>query len=230
MTAKRRILIVEDDAVLTRVLSDNLSHEGFEVRAIADGTAAIDVARQFSPDLMLLDVMLPGQSGFDLCAHLRKTVRTPIIFLTAMGQKADKVRGLTLGADDYVTKPFDLEELLARVRAVLRRSRPEVEMLRLGEVTVDFIRLKAWNGTTDLDLTHRDFALLQYLAERPHRTVHRDELLRSVWGYHEPATTRAVDHAIGRLRKKIENTPHNPRFIHTVHGDGYCLTPDGVRQ
>jgi two-component system response regulator VicR len=230
MATRRRILIVEDDAVLTRVLSDNLSHEGFEVRATADGAAAINVAKQFAPDLLLLDVMLPGRSGFDLCAHWRKTTSTPIIFLTAMGQKADKVRGLTLGADDYVTKPFELEELLARVRAVLRRSRPEVEMLRLGTVTVDFVRLKAWNGTTDLDLTHRDFAILQYLAERPHRTVHRDELLKSVWGYNEPATTRAVDHAIGRLRKKIESRPHNPQFIHTVHGDGYCLTPDGVQQ
>jgi DNA-binding response OmpR family regulator len=224
----RRILVVEDDPVLTRVLRDNLTFEGFDVRCVANGDLAAAAAREFSPDLVLLDVMLPGQNGFELCASFRKASRTPIIFLTAMGQKPDKVRGLTLGADDYITKPFELDELLARVHAVLRRSRPETELLRLGEVTIDFVRLKAWRGSTDLDLTHRDFELLAYLAERPRSVVHRDELLRSVWGYAEAASTRAVDHAIARLRKKIEPTPHTPRFIHTVHGDGYCLVPDGA--
>jgi DNA-binding response OmpR family regulator len=222
----RRILVVEDDPVLTRVLRDNLTFEGFDVRCVADGHGAFSAAREFSPDLVLLDVMLPGQSGFEVCARWRTASRTPIIFLTAMGQRSDKVRGLRLGADDYITKPFELDELLARVQAVLRRARPTSDVLRLGETMIDFARMKAWQGDTDIDLTHRDFELLQYLAERPRSIVHRDELLRSVWGYAEASNTRAVDHAIARLRKKIEATPHKPRFIHTVHGDGYRLVPD----
>jgi DNA-binding response OmpR family regulator len=149
----------------------------------------------------------------------------PIIFLTAKGQKADKIRGLRLGADDYVTKPFDLEELLARVHAVLRRARRRDDRLTLGTVTIDFAHLTASRGSEDLDLTHRDFEILRYLAERANTIVSRDELLRAVWGHGDSSTTRAVDHAIARLRKKIEETPHRPRFIHTVHGDGYRLTP-----
>jgi two-component system, OmpR family, response regulator MtrA len=228
MTSKRRILVVEDDPVLTRVLRDNLTFDGFDVRCVGDGSLAVAAAKDFSPDLLLLDVTLPGESGFDLCARWRKASRTPIIFLTAMGQKADKVRGLKLGADDYITKPFELDELLARVHAVLRRSRPEIGLLRLGEISVDFARLKAWRGNAELELTHRDYEILKYLAERPHSIVHRDELLRSVWGYADTTNTRAVDHAIARLRKKIESTPHRPRFIHTVHGDGYYLSLDGT--
>jgi two-component system response regulator VicR len=222
----RRILVVEDDPVLTRVLRDNLTFEGFEVRCVTDGDRAFDTAREFSPDLVLLDVMLAGQNGFDICARWRTVSRTPIIFLTAMAQRTDKVRGLQLGADDYITKPFELDELLARVQAVLRRSRPAADVLRLGETMIDFVKMKARQGTTDVDLTHRDFELLHYLARRAGDVVHRDDLLRSVWGYAETSSTRAVDHAIARLRKKIEPTPHRPRFIHTVHGDGYRLVPD----
>ena len=224
---KKRVLVVEDDPVLTRVLHDNLTFEGFDVRCVGDGAIAQNAAREFAPDLVLLDVNLPGKSGFDLCAAWRQGSRTPIIMLTAMGQKSDKLKGLKLGADDYVTKPFDLEELLARVHAVLRRARPASAVLTLGTVTVDFDQLKAWNGKEEIDLTHRDFELLQYLSERPKSIVSRDELLRSIWGYPHSASTRAVDHAIGRLRKKIEANPHKPRFIHTVHGDGYYLAVDG---
>lgn len=224
---KKRVLVVEDDPVLTRVLRDNLTFEGFEVQSVPDGLQAQNAARDFAPDLVLLDVNLPGRSGLDLCEAWRQRSQTPIILLTAMGQKADKIRGLTLGADDYVTKPFDLEELLARIHAVLRRSRPVAETLTLGNVTINFKTLKAMRGDTDLDLTHRDYEILQYLANRPHTIVSRTELLRGVWGYPDTAATRAVDHAIARLRKKIEDTPHKPRFIHTVHGDGYYLAPDG---
>jgi DNA-binding response OmpR family regulator len=223
----KRVLVVEDDPVLTRVLRDNLTFEGFQVRTVADGNLALSAAKEFAPDLVLLDINLPGKSGLELCDMWRWGSQTPIILLTAKGQKSDKIRGLTLGADDYVTKPFDLEELLARIHAVLRRARPDVERLALGTVTIDFAQLKAWNGTQEIELTHRDFTLLQYLAKRPNSIVRRDELLRAIWGYPDSATTRAVDHAIARLRKKIEATPHKPRFIHTVHGDGYCLTPDG---
>jgi two-component system, OmpR family, response regulator VicR len=221
---KQRVLVVEDDPVLSRVLHDNLVFEGFQVRCVADGLLATGTAREFAPDLVLLDVNLPGQSGFDLTRQWRQSGGMPIILLTAKSQKSDKLLGLQLGADDYVTKPFDLEELLARIRAVLRRARPGVEHLKLGAVSIDFTTLTATRGARSLDLTHREFEVLQYFAQRPNQIVSRDELLRGVWGYADSTTTRAVDHAIARLRKKIEDRPHTPRFIHTVHGDGYCLT------
>jgi DNA-binding response OmpR family regulator len=224
---KKRVLVVEDDPVLTRVLSDNLTFEGFDVRSVSDGLQAQSVAREFSPDLVLLDVNLPGKSGFDLCEVWRQRSQVPIILLTAMGQKGDKIRGLQLGADDYVTKPFDLEELLARIHAVLRRTSRFASRLTLGDVVVDFSARTATRGTTELELTHRDFEILQYLAAHPHSIVSRDELLKAVWGYPDTAATRAVDHAIARLRKKIEEKPHKPRYIHTVHGDGYYLSLDG---
>ena len=224
---KKRVLVVEDDPVLTRVLCDNLTFEGFDVQATADGAQAQSMARDFGPDLVLLDVNLPGRSGFELCEAWRQRSQVPIILLTAMGQKGDKIRGLQLGADDYVTKPFELEELLARIHAVLRRARTFGNRLVLGDVTVDFGARTATKKGAELDLTHRDFEILQYLATRPHTIVSRDELLKAVWGYPDTAATRAVDHAIARLRKKIEEKPHKPRFIHTVHGDGYYLAPDG---
>ncbi|HEV3058910.1 MAG TPA: response regulator transcription factor [Vicinamibacterales bacterium] len=226
----RRILVVEDDGALARILRDNLVLEGFDVACVGDGTEALITARDFAPDLALVDVALPGISGLDLCARWRQSGRFPIIVLTARSEKKDKILGLRLGADDYITKPFDLEELLARVRAVLRRARPSVERLRLGQVTIDFVTLQAWSGSEAIELSHREFELLRYLAERPDRIVHRDELLREVWGYPEQPRTRAVDNAILRLRKKLEAEAHRPRFIHTVHGDGYCLTPAGSNQ
>jgi DNA-binding response OmpR family regulator len=219
-----RILIVEDDAGLARVLRDNLAFEGYEVQAVGDGGRAIEAVRTFAPALILLDVMLPDCTGFELCTRLRAGRTTPIIMLTARGQKSDKLRGLHLGADDYVTKPFDLEELLARVHAVLRRARSLPARLEFGPVTIDFSALTARRGDEDLRLSHREFEVLRYLAERADHVVHRDELLKQVWGYPELPETRSVDHAIARLRKKIEPDPRRPRFIHTVHGDGYCLT------
>lgn len=225
--SKKRILIVEDDRNLARVLGDNLMFDGYSVTWAPDGNTALIAIRSTPPDLILLDIMLPGRDGFDLCAQLRQDGRIPIIMLTARTQKADKLKGLDLGADDYITKPFDLDELLARVRAVLRRrGRTTVDQLQLGRVTVDFKSLRAVCDTRELHLTHREFDLLHYLAERRDRVVHRDELLREVWGYLAAPTTRSVDLAIARLRKKIEEEPHRPRFILTGHGDGYCLTPD----
>jgi DNA-binding response OmpR family regulator len=225
---KKRILVVEDDAALARVLTDNLTFEGFDVKSVADGDAALTAMKSFAPDLLVLDIMLPGRNGFELCGLLRQRGQTPIVMLTARSQKADKLKGLNLGADDYITKPFDLEELLARVRAVLRRARPALEQLALGPVTIDFRARLARKGAEPVHLTFREFELLQYLAERQERVVYRDELLREVWGYPDAPFTRSVDHAIARLRKKLEPDSHHPRFIHTVHGDGYCLTPAGV--
>ena len=221
----RRILIIEDNVGLATVLSDNLKLEGFEVQIVHNGDNAIAKTRDFAPDLIVLDVMLPGRDGFSLCAALRQLRRTPIVMLTARSQKSDRILGLKLGADDYVTKPFDLEELLARIHAVLRRSRPDVERLSLGDVTIDFQALQASKGDRPIELTHREFELLRYLAEREEVVVDRNQLLREVWGYASKPNTRSVDQAIVRLRKKIEPDPQHPTFIHTVHGDGYCLTP-----
>ena len=224
---KKRVLIVEDDAALARVLSDNLAFSGFEVEIVDDGAEVIRRVRAFSPDLVLLDLSLPGPDGFELCGLIRQGGRTPVIMLTARDQKSDKLRGLELGADDYITKPFDFEELQARIRAVLRRARQMVVRITLGETVVDFSAFKATRGRHDLRLSRREFDLLSYLAEREGAVVPRSELLREVWGFPEEPSTRAVDYAIRRLRRKIERDPHNPQHIHTVHGDGYCLTSAG---
>jgi DNA-binding response OmpR family regulator len=227
---KKRILIVEDDAALAQVVCDILVFEGFDVELVTDGSVAIDRAREFMPDLVLLDLTLPGRDGFDLCEVIRRGGRAGVIILTARGRKADKVHGLGLGADDYVTKPFDVDELLARIRAVIRRTRSGVDHLTLGAVFIDFVALRASDGIRALHLTRREFDLLHYLAERSDRVVYRDELLREVWGYPELPNTRSVDHAIARLRKKVEADPHNPRFVHTVHGDGYQLRVPSTAQ
>ena len=224
---KKRVLIVEDDVNMALLLRENLLFEGFEVDCVADGAAVLARARQFMPDLVILDITLPNVNGFDLCATLRQRGRTPVLILSARSQKSDKLRGLNLGADDYVTKPVDLDELLARINAVLRRSRPAADDLVLGAIRIDFIARTARHGTTEIHLTHREFELLKYLAERPGKVVSRDELLRELWEYPETVLTRSVDNAIVRLRRKIEPDPQHPRFIHTAIGSGYALTPEG---
>lgn len=221
---KKRILVVEDDLPLAHVLRDNLLFEGFDVECASDGEQALDRARAARPDLMLLDVDIPGVDGFEVCRRLSaERDRLPIIMLTARTRKRDQVRGLELGADDYVTKPFSFEELLARIHAVLRRSYPTVKTLSLAGVIIDFAEMRASRKGAALALTSREFAILQHLAERAGRVVTRDELLRAVWGYREPAATRTVDNFVARLRRKIEEDPHHPRFIRTVHGNGYFL-------
>ena len=223
----KRILILDDDVALAKAITDYLVFEGYQVTGATRGDIALDLIRQSPPDLLLLDIMLPGKTGFDLMGVLRSRRRTPIIILTARSQKADRLRGFNLGADDYVTKPFDLEELCARIRVVLRRARPAVDTLWLDDVFVDFRYMIARRGLSSIHLTHREFELLQYLAERPEQVVHRDQLLREVWGFPELPHTRSVDHAVARLRRKVEPDPHSPQFIHTVHGDGYRFTPNG---
>jgi DNA-binding response OmpR family regulator len=220
-----RILLVEDDESIARVLRDNLTLEGFEVAYAYDCGGALLKARSFVPDLVVLDLMLPDGDGFGLFGALGQQGRIPIIVLTARGERGDKLRGLSLGADDYITKPFDLEELLARVRNLLRRARSAVALLRLGSVTIDF-RTRTVTGGRTTHLTEQEFLILQYLAERQNRVVRRHELLSYVWGYPEAPLTRAVDQAVARLRKKLEPRPHNPKFIHSVHGEGYRLTPE----
>jgi two-component system response regulator VicR len=220
-----RILIVEDDPIFRSVMRDNLIFEGYRVDAVADGNAALAHVRSFSPDLVVLDLTLPDWDGLDLCPLLHQGGKIPIIILSARGQKVDKIRGLKLGADDYITKPTDLDELLARIRVVLRRSRPTIDRLQVGRLLIDFRASTASSGSASVRLTHREFELLRYLAERRDKVVHRDELLREVWGYLDATvTTRSVDQTIARLRKKIEPDPRRPEFIRTVHGDGYCLS------
>ena len=224
---KKRILVVEDDLNLSAILRENLVFEGFDVDAVSDGGSAVSRVRDFRPDLIVLDVMLPNVSGFDICGALRRQSAVPILMVSARGRNSDKVRGLNLGADDYIAKPFELDELLARVNAILRRSRPDTSILTLGDVRIDFVGHSASRGHHEIHLTHREFSLLKYLSERPGQVVSRDELLRDVWEYPDPGITRAVDHAVNRLRTKIEPDPQQPRFIHTAVGVGYLMTPEG---
>lgn len=224
-----RVLVVEDDSALAQVIADNLRYEGHIVAVASDGDDAINQLRVFQPDLVLLDIMLPNRNGFEICGVIRQRGRVPIIIVSARGQKMDRIHGLKLGADDYLTKPFDLEELLARVQAVLRRSRHPVERLKFGDVTIDLTTMTASSGSRELHLTHREFEILRFLAERQGRVVYRDELLREIWGYVDVhITTRSVDHAITRLRKKIEPDPRHPRFIQMAYGDGYLLSVTGL--
>jgi len=223
---KKRVLIVEDDSNLAAFMRENLLYEGFDVNVAGDGTSALARARTFMPDLIVLDIMLPDTSGFELCAALRRNGRVPVLIVSARSHKTDKLRGLNLGADDYITKPFDLDEFVARVHAVLRRTRPATDNLVIGSITIDFISRTAKRGGAEIHLTHREFDLLKYLAERPGQVVSREELLKKLWEYPDPAWTRSVDHAIARLRKKIEPDPQHPRFIHTSVGSGYSLAPE----
>jgi two-component system, OmpR family, response regulator VicR len=224
----KRILIVEDDSALALSLSNSLVHQGYVVEVARDGREALRALDVFCPEVVLLDLMLPDTDGFDLCRALsERPARPPIIIVSARSHHEDKVRGLDLGADDYVTKPFALSELLARIRVALRHREPRSEPLRLGDILVDFKKRTATRNGTDVGLTAREFLLLQYLAERPGQFVTRDELLTEVWGYpKDPPYTRSPDMAIKRLRVKIEPDPANPRYVRTAHGDGYYFTPD----
>jgi DNA-binding response OmpR family regulator len=224
---KRRILVVEDDASLGRLVRDNLIYEGFEVLLIGDGRRALKEGGIFKPDLILLDVMLPGLDGFEVCRRFsQEQRRVGIIMITARNQNSDKVQGLRLGADDYMTKPFTLDELLARVHAVLRRLHPTDDRLMLGSITFDFSHYTAVRKNEKLPFSHREIDVIHYMHAHAGKVVSREELLRNVWGYENVPLTRLVDKLIARLRLKIEPDPENPRYIHTVYGDGYRLTLD----
>lgn len=222
---KRQILIVEHDAAQARLLKEGLAAAGFDAQCAPDGHTALSKANASAPDVIVLDVKLPDQSGFDVCAALRGRRHTPLIMLTARSDRSDAMRALDAGVDDFVTKPFDLQELVARVHGVLRRAQPAPVRLTLGSIIVDLQTFQAWNGPDRLDLSHREFELLKYLSERPGRVVSRSELLREVWGFAAMPNSRSVDHAVARLRRKVEPDVHHPRFIHTVYGDGYSFTP-----
>ena len=219
-----RILIVDDEPEMLRGLEDNLRFEGYQTVAAGDGKRGLALALSEAPDLILLDVMMPGMSGWDLCRELRRRgLDTPVIMLTARGAEVDRVLGLELGADDYVTKPFSLRELMARIRAVLRRPGPrqKFEEFAFGDVRVHLRARQAFKGGHEVRLTRKEFDLLRYLVEHPGEVITRDRLLDEVWGYDRFPTTRTVDTHILRLRQKFEDDPERPAHILTAHGQGY---------
>jgi two-component system alkaline phosphatase synthesis response regulator PhoP len=222
---KTRILIVEDEPAMVAGLRDNFEYEGYDVISAGDGVAGLDRALADDPDLVVLDVMMPRMSGLDVCKQLKvKRPSLPIIMLTARGQEIDKVVGLELGADDYVTKPFSIRELMARVKAVLRRvslPAPAAEVYRFSDVEVNIRSNEVRRAGRLVDLSAKEFALLAYFISNSAETLSRDRLLDAVWGYDNYPNTRTVDTHIVHLRQKLEPNPEEPRFILTVHGSGY---------
>ena len=219
-----RILIIDDEPEMVRGLSDNLRFEGYQILSATNGRDGLALALSDVPDLILLDVMMPEMSGWDVCRELRrKDLDIPVIMLTARGEEVDRVLGLELGADDYVTKPFSLRELLARVRAVLRRPGPrrKFEEFAFGDVRLHLRGRQAFKAGKEVRLTRREFDLLRYLVEHQSEVITRDRLLDEVWGYERFPTTRTVDAHILRLRQKFEPDPEHPAYILTVHGQGY---------
>ncbi len=222
-----RIIVIEDDRAILRGLKDNLECESYEVLTATDGEQGYRLIREHSPDLIVLDLMMPKMDGYELCRKVRSEgVTTPILMLTARSEEMDRVHGLDIGADDYVTKPFSVPELLARIRAILRRVQPETALpddLRFDDVSVDFKRFEATKGKEVLKLSRKEFGVLRLLAARVGQVVTRNELLDEVWGHESYPTTRTVDNHIASLRAKLEDDPSEPRHLITVHGVGYKL-------
>lgn len=220
----KKILLVEDDDTLRKTLAYNLSQEGYKVLQTSDGAEALTLAREHSPDLIVLDVMLPSLDGLSVCRIIRNESEVPIIMLTARGSEVDRIVGLEIGADDYIVKPFSLGEFLARVRAILRRSpssRGVVDKLESGDLTLDLIARRATRNNQELRLTHKEFDLLATLMRNQGAVLSRDLLLDRVWGYDYGGQTKTVDVHVRWLREKIEDDPSHPRRIVTVRGVGY---------
>ncbi|HLG59988.1 MAG TPA: response regulator transcription factor [Vicinamibacterales bacterium] len=225
----RRLLLVEDEPGLVMTLTDRLVSEGYEVTSEGDAVKGLARASTGAFDAILLDVMLPGGNGFDVCRTLRQRgIQTPILMLTARGQVVDRVVGLKLGADDYLVKPFEMAELLARVEALIRRGATQAaavgvtgETFRFGEVTIDFRKAEVSKTGLQLELSAREFKLLKYFVEHRGAALSRDELLNEVWGYNAMPSTRTVDVHVAWLRQKVEENPRHPQYILTVHGLGY---------
>jgi DNA-binding response OmpR family regulator len=226
----KKILIVEDELNMVIGLKDNLEFEGYEVDIAMEGRSGLQKILQYRYDLILLDIMLPEVSGFDICRTARREgVSTPIILLTAKGEEIDKVLGLELGADDYITKPFSLRELLARIKAILRRSPTgkeesvEPEFISFGKIKVNFKNYQVLEGQSEIKMSHKEFEVLHFLYKNAGKTIHRDDIISSVWSIDYDITTRTVDNFILKLRHKIEADPNNPKIILTVHGIGYKM-------
>jgi two-component system OmpR family response regulator len=224
-----KILIVEDDVNLLRTLEYNLRREGYEVLTATDGTKALDTASSEKPGLVVLDIMLPGLNGFEVCRILRKQTTVPILMLTARDEEVDKIVGLEIGADDYMTKPFSMRELLARIKAMLRRTEMEAltsddeNLLKIANIKIDVARRKVSLGQSQLQLTPKEFDLLVFLAKNRGIVFSREQLLEKVWGYDYAGDTRTIDVHIRWLREKIEKNPARPQWLITVRGVGYKL-------
>lgn len=223
-----KILVIEDEESILMPLEDNLRLEGYEVSSAKDGQQGLSMAQEHHYDLIILDIMLPKMDGFEVCRRLRQDkVMTPILMLTAKSQEVDRVLGLELGADDYVTKPFSSRELLARVKAILRRVKEPlrgVDFYRFARIELDFLKYEAKKDGRQVPLTALEFSLLHYLVQNKGRVVHRNEVLDSVWGKDVFVDARTVDKHISLLRKKIEDDPQNPKYILGVRGIGYKFT------
>jgi len=225
----KRILIIEDDRDIVELVRYNLANEGFEVIALADGSSGLASLRKATPDLLILDLMLPKMPGLEVCKEIRRDAalnRLPILMLTARGEEADRVIGLEMGADDYVTKPFSPRELVARVKALLRRAEPAGDIERaieVGRLSIDPSSYRVTRAGKTLTLSTLEFRLIYYLAARPNRVFTRDQLLDAVWGTDRFVTPRSVDVYIRRLREKIEMDPENPIHLKTVRGAGYLF-------
>lgn len=223
-----RILLIEDEPALVEVLTDILETEGHRVLVARDGESGIESALSEKPALTLLDIMLPKINGFDVCSELRKRGHhSPVLMLTAKDRIEDRVRGLDCGADDYLVKPFSTREMLARVRALLRRnddSNPQnIIQIAFGDVTVDFVKVECVKSGESVSLKAKEFAMLRLMAANPGRAISREDFLDQVWNYHSFPTTRTVDNHIASLRAKLETAPNDPKWIKTVHGIGYQL-------
>jgi two-component system response regulator VicR len=225
---ERKVLIIEDEKAISDIVKFNLTKEGFATDTVFDGKEGLERALATDPDLVLLDVMLPSMDGFDVCRKLREKSNVPIIMLTAKEEEVDKVLGLELGADDYITKPFGLRELIARIKANIRRAQPPQQpeqdsagVQDFGSLKIDMDRYEVRKNGTPLELTLREFELLKYLAEREDKVFSREQLLEDVWGYEYYGDIRTVDVTVRRLREKLEDDPGNPKYIMTKRGVGY---------
>ena len=217
------ILIVEDDATMLRGLKDNFEYAGYNVIAAGDGEEGLSAALNAKPDLIILDIMLPKVNGYEICRLIRKErLDMPVIMLTAKGEESDIVLGLNLGADDYVTKPFSIKELLARAAAFLRRSRQtQQDFFEFGDYRLDISARKLTQNGREIKLSPKEFRLLEYFLEKAGRALTRDDILNNVWGYDCFVNSRSIDRFVTTLRNKIEPDPHNPKFIHTIREIGY---------
>ena len=223
----KTILLVEDEPGITMAIKDELEFEGFDVRLAKDGFAGLQSIVESPPHLIVLDLMLPGKNGFEICSEIRQRgIQTPVIILTARGQEADKIRGLELGADDYVTKPFSLAELIARIRAVLRRYDAEESRgtIQRGAITIDLKKHEVLKGKTPVEVTDKEFQILALLMRRSTEVVTRDEFLKEIWGEDVYVTHRTIDIHISALRRKLENNPEDPALIVSVRNAGYKFT------
>ena len=229
MTASR-ILVVDDEPSITDAVGTALRYEGFDVRTEATGRGALSSAMAFRPDLIVLDVMLPNMSGFEVCKTLKKNeVDIPIIIISAKDQEIDKIMGLDLGADDYMTKPFSVRELVARINAVLRRKKRyerDIDAFQFGDVAVDFIARTVTKAQKPLDLSPREFDLLAYFIKHPNQVLERRQILNKVWGYDYYGTARTIDNFVTKLRQKVEPDAEQPIYLRTVRGIGYKFVPE----